>query len=219
MISCTLATSGWNKETCNLICSIGIINSVQDIALHMSKRRCSNKISWLQHVYFVTVKWSSCLKYFVIIVTYRCLRKSVELLYFIVRQLLTDSCLEESMKMLIPYGAHRYRGKSSDGNADLFKNVRWFGKFRVFRNEIRTISPVRPFPSPVTTGWLLNGRSHENGKRTKTKIEQLCFSSELNTHWLKITKCNFQTIIPCDTSFRTRSQFNRRKYLYLEIRS
>lgn len=168
---------------------------------------------------FILLQSSSYLKYFVIIVTYRCLRKSVELLYFIVCQLLTDSCLEESMKMLIPYGAHRYRGKSSDGNADLFKNVRWFGKFRVFRNEIRTISPVRPPPSPVTTGWLLNGRSHENGKRTKTKIEQLCFSSEFNTHWLKITKCNFQTIIPCDTSFRTRSQFSRRKYLYLEIRS
>lgn len=74
--------------------------------------------------------------------------KSDELLYFIVRQLLTDSCLVESMKMLIPYGAHRYRGKSSDGNADLFKNVRWFGKFRVFRNEIRTISLVRPLPPP-----------------------------------------------------------------------
>lgn len=80
------------------------------------------------------------------------------------------------MKMLIPYGAHRYRGKSSDGNADLFKNVRWFGKFRVFRNEIRTIPSVRPplprydrliVKRPIPRKW----KTYENKNRTTVFFE------------------------------------------------
>lgn len=63
------------------------------------------------------------------IVAFHCLAASVD----------RCSCLDESVKMLGPLlslsvppprGA---RGKSSDMEMrDLFKNVRWFGKFRVF---------------------------------------------------------------------------------------